>query len=783
MNDIFTNFNSGIIKKIHDFINSPDDLIYISGFKGSGKSEVVNKALNLIDDENILLFRHLCFENSVIDDFLLGFYDTFRYYSVNKKIILNKSLTENFAQKVSFYFKNLDKKSLVVIDNFEIISKSSEILDFLSHLGKYENVKLILVSRILNLDFFQSKGLKTQVIDIPPNTEDVFRQKLNTSLGLCENSDIKELYEASKGYELYLKMTIRYIKTVNITLKEFVSEYKKRGQDFGGFLLAKIVSLVPEIYYSLLQNLSCINHCVKVDFVSTYSLGDVLHLDYLYRKLLISKFSDEIYMKDYLKDYFLNTLTLQDKTNRYKRLIEIYENELTKSPKDRILRLSRESIRKQIEYIKTKIPGINQGAGLKRPNFSYISQVQNLPGVWMMNKNIAQKANKFQPKKTQTNGDNVLSEEEKLLIKNFREQKLKKDVQETNVPQIKNVKNLLDDAVKYEAGYNFAKAIESLIEADKINTDKSITPSILIKLASNNSKINNFEAALKYYEMACDFYKKEDNIKEYFNLRLHMANHYKKLYRFEKAKTYFFEIINTKKEIPSFILAKAYIGAAEIEEMENSFNNALMYYESALDSVKNKNDETNKEILCEIYFKTALLHDDRQNGKKALEYYIKNIETSENPSVNKFLSLAYSNTALILNTMDDSLKALEYFKKAFDTDKKTNNIEGIYFSSRQLSGIYKIKDKQLSLHYLNEALECAQQLDDAFKIALLKIDIGDYYYNTKDNAKALINFLEAKKTLGDGISKENKERIDVRINDMKVKMDTSDFNEIMEKYE
>ena len=40
-------------------------------------------------------------------------------------------------------------------------------------------------------------------------------------------------------------------------------------------------------------------------------------------------------------------------------MIEIYENELTKSPKDRLLRLSRESIRKEIEDFKIKMPSIN----------------------------------------------------------------------------------------------------------------------------------------------------------------------------------------------------------------------------------------------------------------------------------------------------------------------------------------------------------------------------------------------------------------------------------------
>ena len=78
MDENFTKFNSSIMTRIYDFINSQNDLLYITGFQGSGKSEIVNRAMDNINKDDILLFRHLCFENSAIDDFLLSFYDTLR---------------------------------------------------------------------------------------------------------------------------------------------------------------------------------------------------------------------------------------------------------------------------------------------------------------------------------------------------------------------------------------------------------------------------------------------------------------------------------------------------------------------------------------------------------------------------------------------------------------------------------------------------------------------------------------------------------------------------------
>lgn len=322
MDENFTKFNIDILYKINDFINSQSDLLYISGFQGCGKSELVNRALNNIDND-ILLFRHLCFENSAIDDFLLGFYDTLRYYSISKKINLKKGLSENFAQKVSFYFKNLEKKSLIIIDNFEIISTNSEIMDFLAHLGKYENVKLILISRVLNPEFFEEKGLNSEIIDIAPNDYFTFKLKVQDTLSTYTDEDIEEFYNSTKGYELYLKMTLRYIATVNLPLKEFMEEFKKRNMEFEDFLISKIVSLVPPIYLPFLQNMSCLNHSVKIAFIEHYGLGDISLINYLYRKMLVSKFDDEIYLKDYLKQYFLSNLSIKEKMDNYKNLIQI----------------------------------------------------------------------------------------------------------------------------------------------------------------------------------------------------------------------------------------------------------------------------------------------------------------------------------------------------------------------------------------------------------------------------------------------------------------------------
>ncbi len=821
MDENFTKFNSNILNKINDFINSrtgePEaDILYISGFQGSGKSEIVNMALKNID-EDILLFRHLCFENSVIDDFLLGFYDTLRYYSLSKKINLKKGLSENFAQKVSFYFKNLDKKCLIIIDNFEIISANSEIVDFLAHLAKYENVKLILISRILNSEFFENKNLNCEIVEIPVNDYFVFKLKVQDALSVYIEDDIEAFYNATKGYELYLKMALRYIITVNSTLTEFMEEFKKRKLEFEDFLLSKIVSLVPPIYLPFLQNMSCLNHSVKIAFIEYYRLGDISLINYLYRKMLISKFDDEIYLKDYLKQYFLSNLSVKEKIDNYKNLIKIYENELSKSPKDRLLRLSRESIRKQIEFIKGNIPNISSPQAFSGGGFSingggfYAQQAENAPVPWYArlsklrqkgfeesaNRNALEETKQPDIQKDPFMGEEILSEEERILIEQFRQNKAKNaDIQGINT----DYKNILNKAKKLEENFDYQGAIQVLTKfiegfSGNLKNTSSVLKDIYLELAGNYSKINDFENVLDNFHNALEICKENDDKVGIVDIKLLEADLYKKLYRLEKAKNALNEAVETGKEISESSTAKAFLTLGEIFEMENDFKSAFENYKKAEEFALAgaQNSDNSEALLSEIYYRTAVLYDDGQDTEKSLEYYQKCIEISRdsnNGSGGEFLSASYANTGLIYIELWNESGNEEYRQNAYNSlslglneDEKRKNYNGIYTICRQLTRLYENSNNEKLLEYLNMALEASKNMDDSFKIAISHLEIGDYYYNTKENSLALRNYLDAKKALGAGISEENKERITTRINDMKIKMKNFEFEEILKEYE
>ena len=56
----FFQFNNSIINEILNFATSSFDLIFLSGPKGSAKSETISKVIPELEENN-LIFQHFCF--------------------------------------------------------------------------------------------------------------------------------------------------------------------------------------------------------------------------------------------------------------------------------------------------------------------------------------------------------------------------------------------------------------------------------------------------------------------------------------------------------------------------------------------------------------------------------------------------------------------------------------------------------------------------------------------------------------------------------------------------
>ena len=188
----FFQFNNSIITEIRNFTNSSFDLLFLSGLKGSAKSETIGKMLPELE-ENHLVFQHFCFKNTVIDDFLLNFYDALRNFAIAQKISLKKFVTDNFKEKVSHYFKTIDSNCIIIVENFEKIDSNVEIINFLSHLATYANVKIIITTRNKDKNLFRFKKIRTQTLEIEEINKEDFKSRL-TVLVEPTSLEVKEKF-------------------------------------------------------------------------------------------------------------------------------------------------------------------------------------------------------------------------------------------------------------------------------------------------------------------------------------------------------------------------------------------------------------------------------------------------------------------------------------------------------------------------------------------------------------------------------------------------------------
>ena len=73
------------------------------------------------------------------------------------------------------------------------------------------------------------------------------------------------------------------------------------------------------------------------------------------------------------------------------------------------------------------------------------------------------------------------------------------------------------------------------------------------------------------------------------------------------------------------------------------------------------------------------------------------------------------------------------------------------------------------------------KLGEKFYIASTALAVGDFYYNRNENEKALENYMQAKEVAQNDFSKDNIEKIALRINDIKARVGEETFTELENK--
>lgn len=789
------------------FLNSEEQIFILNGFMGAGKSVILDLLPKCLRDD-VLLFQTNYFEATNLDDILLSLFTDFTNYHNNKKIVLSKVDSPIFSDKINAFIKSSNAPMVFVFDSFEIINASKEnqkdILNFITYLSNFDKIKIIIGSRSFDEDYLPaSENVKSSFVKLLDS------QRFNSLLSMHninENSFyVEQIFKYTKGHYLYASLVINLVGLLKMSFTNLSAEYSKRNSTFSDFLIFKILGLIPDKFLKLLWFLSLIRHGVNEKFIVEQRLASKEDIEYLKTRMVIAHETGLVYLKDYMKYDLVKSIEPETKAKIHLYLSEMYDSQLPKKPSERDLLISRATMRQEMEYHNHHVEhskAVQQqgpsGHG-ERLGFNYLSYSKTVGQDWNFKKSpIAPKeAPKQVHKQSETNvaieknKRFELSKEEISLLNSSNAQEApekhsNEHIEMSTSPEFLVQAETLDDFVKkaqkLEEAFDLKSAIESyknalLQTADALFAVKK--PLIMTKLAICYKKMQNTEKAIKQFEEVYEIYSKTEPVKANYVL-LSIAQLYNENYKFLLAKNIYEKILQSTAKNPPSLQVRVLLDLAEIEENNSNIEKAVEYCQKALLESDQIND---LKLLSEACFKYALLVDDIGKVDVAFKYYLRCVKASQDPKVNVYLSSAYSNLASIYAEQNNSKKAFEYYNLAIEVDKKQNNYEGLYFGYSKLAHLLQSESPDLALENLVKALGAARRLDDIFYAASAYLDLGDFYYHRKVDSKALKAYLQARRLILKQPNEENIQKVNTRINDIKVRLGNTKFIQLISEFQ
>lgn len=771
--------NEKQIGQICEFLQDAKKLMLVNGFKGAGKSLVVD-FISTYFSPGVLTLRYNCLETTILDDMLLSFFDTFRTYTMQGKIIPPRIKSENFTQKINSYFNSINRPIVIILHSFESILKGNkqDVLNFVKHLSKLPNVKIIITSRIFAFEDFE--GIEFSRATILAFSQQVFEKYLRANgiknIGLLSN----ELYKHSKGYYNYVNLSVKIMNLRQMTLVQFLEAFSKSMMGFTDFILREALALVDPVSAHLFRLLTVMRIPIHVNLLKSLHLYNEERVFFFVTTSILSVEGECLYLQDCFRDIIDHQIPENVMIKLHSACIDLYNTQLPLKPLERDLRLSRQTMRNEIEYHSLFIP--------KKPmlNPQTVKVIDVNPVVGEIEQTVPAQEHVPEIEETKEEKFNRISfiiEDEAVLdniadsIKDFVTEKVQNSELEEQNSSL-GLNQLLNLAKQEEAKYNYKYVISLYQNALTKKEDENFymfLPTIYLKLAEAYKHLSQWYEALEYYTHAQDFYFNSSDFAKVSEVKLEIANIYYIIYKHDNAK-YILSELESSQDLTNELRIKVNLVLAKLSD---SANLEYDYYKKSIPLIE---PSTNKSVITELYYKFASANDEKNNTKTAAHYYKKCIETDSNPLHNHYLSRALANLAELYDEAGSPNHAIKYYNESIKIDTAMKNYNGLYSSASHLAEIYSSQDANKSLDYLKQALGYAKLLNEPFYLAGASIELGDYYLLRKDIEHAYKYFIEAYNVAKNSFTKDNLYKIQSRIEDIKRIVNEDKFIELQEKY-
>lgn len=717
--------NQDEIIKALDFFATDEKFLYVYGFMGSGKRQFINYLQEFLNDDVIVL-EYFCKEATVCDDILLEFTRILEANAISKAVNINAKITTldvKFKQMVS----SIKKPFLVVVHSYDDIQKENTELvgKILAELHGLDNVKLIISTRAMNPALLPDIDEDRKVL-LKAFSEELFKEFLKSFEIEASDKQIEDFYKHTRGYYYYIALSVKIMQAMKINLGEFLQKFSQSGMTFDAFLGATYVNLIPEAIRNFFWFLRTVRHGLTLNALAVIDVYDEFAINYLKTNLMLFQAGETLYVQDYFLQNIDISIPEKTQIKLHKYIVGIYEGQLKEPLIKRAILISRQAMRAEIEFHNQRVHDIENAK---------------------------------------------LNEEEAK-------------VQTTVVPVQSEVKNggvwdYINDADKLFNDKKYTEAIELLqgLLSEQDAPELTALIEIRSRLAKLYKTICEYKSANHYYELLETYYKQHNEFLNLNYLYYDMADLYSKMYKNERAVETIKKVVYSV-DTPQYLMVNACTLLGNIYYDMEDPKEALTYYKKAMESL---DDNVEKNILAELYFKYALANDDQNEVGLAYEYYNKCISLDND---NPYRALAYSNLASCYEDNDNVSDAKMCYTKAYNIEKNNNNYDGIYYNASKLASLYKKIKSPSALMFLLEAKKCAEFLNEKFYIMESALELGDYYYNIPGSAKSCLQeffvALRAAETVEVDVDIQ---KIVSRIKDMRLRMTEEDFAEVEAKYD
>lgn len=774
INQFLLENNINQIETIHAFLCSTHQLLLVNGFLGTGKTRVVNYALSFLSEAAVVL-TYNCYETTILDDILLSFFEDFKNLAFQNKIKQPRAKFDNFTQKIDAYFSVIDNPVVIVINSFEMVLKDNkpEILDFLFHLMSRGNVKVIMIARKFNYEDFST--VHYDKLSILALEKGLFEKMLRSEGVRLIGPVSDEFYRYSRGYFFYTVLSLTVLKANKLNIVDFLKGYTKSFLSYNDFILREALAFVDPVSGHLFRFLTTMRHPVSVNLLKTLNLYNEERIRMFLDNMILNSDKNMIYLQDYYKAISENSIPESVAVKLHRACVDLYNTQLPLKPFERDLLISRQTMRAEIEYHSMFIP--------QRPVINPVNRTTLSSAGYSAEGLSALPEKKEEPQTNEEKLKNISfifeSEENEHKIMTEIADSINKFIDYSNKTLTESetklsLSGLINNAKNEENEYNYKKAIayyqRSLLQKDD-DDFYTFLPTVYTRLAFCFEKLADWFNALKYYDMALEFFTSAGDADKIIEMKLSIANIFYITFKHDKAKSLLNDILEEKNVSPELKI-KAYMLSATVysEDLLKSYS----FYKKAIECIQ---PVTDKELLADLYFKYALSCDDLDETEDAVLYYKKCSEIEKN---NPHLASALSNLALIFEETGMAELSLKYYLKSLEVDELNKNNSGIYSSALKIAGFISRKEPEKALKYFEKAIKSAEILnDDIYKFSSY-LACGDFFMNRKEIKQALKYYLLADRL--QGANEEDKHTSSRRINDLKIRLG-QDFETIKNEIE